>query len=362
MDRNPSAGATIEMSGGMQLDLRRLEDYLRTHVAHYRGPLSARQLTGGRSNSSYLLVTPECRYVLRKQPPGRLHGSARALERGYRVLCAVSTRTALPVPRTYALCLDESVLGTCFYIMEYVDGRLFQDPSFSHARPQLRPRYFDAMNAAIATLHRVDPAAVGLADSGNAGDYLTRQIADWTTQYHEDPAAGRVAAMDRLIKWLPRHVPVHDAPPAIVHGDFRVGNLVFHRTEPRLSGILDWESSEIGDPLADFAYHLMMYRLPTLSIPGLAGALRIPAQESYIEAYCARTGRSDIPDLDFYLALCLFRLAVRYHGIRGRVLRGTAVSARARGYAQQVELVADLAWEQAERAMRVMHTGPYSCH
>lgn len=340
----------------MQFDLARLEEYLRVHVPEYQGPLCVRQFKGGQSNPTYLLITPGRHYVLRRKPPGQLLASAHAVDREYRVVSALGTQTQVPVARTYALCMDDSVIGTSFYVMEHVEGRIFWDPAFPEVPRELRRQYFSSTNAAIASLHRVDPAAVGLADFGKASGYLARQIARWSKQYREDEAAGRVAAMDRLIEWLPQHLPARKQSPAIVHGDFRVDNLVFHPSEPRLLAILDWELSTIGDPLADFAYHLMMYRMPTLAIPGLLGrdfdALGIPREEQYVAAYCAGTGRAEIPELDFYVAFCMFRFAGIIHGIRGRVLRGTAVSSRAREHAQHVETIADLAWQQAARAMR----------
>jgi len=360
---SPPECSTTEPRPGFALDPERLDAYLREHVQGYRGPLSVRQFKGGQSNPTYLLITPQQRYVLRRKPPGQLLASAHAVEREYRVISALATHTEVAVPRTHALCTLDSVIGTSFYVMEYVAGRIFWDPSLPEIPRALRAQYFQAQSAAIACLHRVDPAAVGLADFGKASGYLERQIARWSQQYRADEAAGRVGAMDRLIEWLPQHLPAPQ-PPAIVHGDFRIDNLIFHPTEPRVLAILDWELSTLGDPLADFAYHLMMYRMPTLAIAGLLGkdlpALGIPSEEEYAAAYCAPTGRRDSASLDFYLAFCLFRLAGILHGIRGRVIRGTAVSATARGHAQNVEAVAELAWQQAERAMcsrRETHDG-----
>jgi len=256
----------------------------------------------------------------------------------------------VPVAKTYALCRDDSVIGTWFFVMDNVAGRIFWDPTFPEVSREDRPRYFDAMNAALASLHNVDPQAAGLGDYGKPAGYLPRQVERWSKQYRQDEAAGRVAALERLIEWLPRHLPKQEQPAAIVHGDYRADNLIFHPTEPRVVAILDWELSTLGDPLADFAYHLMAYRMPTLGVAGLAGkdlaALNIPPESQYVQAYCARTGRSGIEDLNFYIAFCMFRLAGIMHGIRGRVARGTAVSARARDYANQVETLAELAWQQ----------------
>lgn len=343
--------STVEVRAGMQLDVGRLDEYLRRNVEGYEGPLSVRQFKGGQSNPTYLLITPAKRYVLRRKPPGRLLASAHAVDREYRVLSALGAHTKVPVARTYSLCCDESVVGTWFYVAEHVQGRIFWDPSLPEVLREERPQYFDAMNAAIASLHTVDPATAGLADFGRASGYLARQVERWSKQYRQDEAAGRVAALERLIDWLPRHLPKCEQPAAIVHGDYRADNLIFHPSAPHLVAILDWELSTIGDPLADFAYHLMMYYMPGLAIPGLFGrdleALNIPGDAQYVEAYCARTGRTGIPDLNFYLAFCMFRLAGIFHGIRGRVARGTAVSAQAREYATRVEAIAELAWEQA---------------
>jgi aminoglycoside phosphotransferase (APT) family kinase protein len=345
---------TIPVRAGMELDNARLDSYLRAQVPGYEGPLSIRQFKGGQSNPTYLLSTPARRYVLRRKPPGQLLASAHAVDREYQVMSALGAHTSVPVARTYALCKDENVIGTWFYVMEHVDGRLFWDPSLPEIARADRPAYFDAMNAAIAALHQVNPDQVGLTEYGRATGYIARQTARWSKQYLDDELAGRVPAMDRLTQWLPAHQPASEAA-AIAHGDFRLDNLIFHPTEARVTAILDWELSTIGDPLADLAYHLMMYRMPTLATVGLLGkdldALNIPSEERYVAAYCARTGRSGIEHLDYYLAFCMFRLAGILHGIRGRVIRGTAVSAQARDYAQHVETIADLAWQQAERAM-----------
>lgn len=345
---------TVEVRAGMSVDEARLAGWLREHVSGFEGPLSVRQFKGGQSNPTYLLTTPSRRYVLRRKPPGVLLASAHAVDREYRVITALREHSDVPVPRTFALCTDETIAGTWFYVMEHVVGRVYWDPAFPELAREQRAPHADAANAALASLHRVDPVAAGLADFGRAQGYMSRQIARWSKQYLDDGMAGRIPAMDRLVEWLPRHLPGHEEPPAIVHGDYRVDNLVFHPHEPRVIAILDWELSTIGDPLADFTYYLMTYRLPTLSLPGLLGrdprALGIPSEREAVAAYCRRTGRDAIGNLDFHVAYNMFRLAAIFHGIRGRVLRGTAVSAQARDYAQHVETIADLAWAQAERA------------
>ncbi|MGE0387174.1 MAG: phosphotransferase [Gammaproteobacteria bacterium] len=340
---------------GFQFDVERLERWLGAHVEDFRGPLQVRQFAGGESNPTYLLVAPSGRYVLRRKPPGQILASAHAVDREYRVMTALGTHTDVPVPRTRALCTDESVIGTWFYVMDCVDGIVFRNSMLREAAHADRRRYFDAMNDGIARLHSADYAAIGLADYGKPNDYVARQIARWTRQYRSDEAAGRVDALERLIEWLPQHVPP-DEPPSIVHGDYRAENMIFHPTEPRVLAILDWELSTIGNPLADFGYHVMTYRLAPMSVTGLRGLdlarENIPTEEEYVAAYCARTRREGIAALDYYIAFNIFRLAAILHGIRGRVLRGTAVGPDARQRAAEVEPVAEQGWAAAELAMR----------
>ena len=334
-----------------RFDESRLEDYMRSHVAGFRGPLVVRQFTGGQSNPTYLLETPDRDYALRRKPPGPVLTSAHAVDREYRVMAALGAHAAVPVPRTFALCTDESVIGTAFFIMERVQGRIFWDVALPEIARDERPAYFDAMNATLAALHKVDLADCGLQDYGKPAGYVSRQMRRWTGQYLGEPVAGRVPAMDRLIEWLNAHIP-ESSEVALVHGDFRCDNLVFHQREPRVVAILDWELSTLGHPLADFAYHLMMYDLPAMAIPGLLGkdlrALNVPARAEYVAAYCRRTGRAGIPSLNFFLAFNFFRFAAICHGIRGRLARGTAVSARATEYAAGVERLAELGLRLAE--------------
>lgn len=345
---------TLPPRAGLELDEARLDAYLAGAVRGYRGPLRVRQFTGGQSNPTYLLLTPERRYVLRKKPDGVILASAHAVDREYRVITALGAHTDVPVARTFALCTDESVIGTYFYVMEHVVGRIFWDPAFPELERDERRNFAFALCDALASLHRVDPFGVGLGDFGKPTGYVTRQIARWSSQYRGDVDAGRVPAIDRLIDWLPQHVPPHEDPVAIVHGDFRPDNVIFHPTEPRVLAILDWELSALGEARVDLAYTVMMYRLPTLTLPGLldrdVATLGLPSEEEFIRHYCAKVGRLLIPDLEFYIAFCMFRLAGILHGIRGRIARGTAVSVTARDYAKQVEQIAELAWEQAMRA------------
>ncbi len=326
------------------------------NVPGFAGPLTVEQFKGGQSNPTYKLITPGRTYVLRRKPPGTLLAGAHAVDREYRVIDALGAQ-GFPVAGALGLCEDESVIGTAFYVMEMVEGRIFWEATFPEVSREERPLYFDAMNATIAALHRIDPVAAGLQDYGKPGNYFARQIGRWSKQYLGDVEAGRVASMDRLVEWLPEHIPADDdagGEARIIHGDFRCDNMIFHPSEPRVLAVLDWELSTLGHPLADFSYHLMMYRMPAGITAGLAGldlsALNIPTEADYVRSYCDRTGRNGIANLDFYIAFNMFRLAAILHGIKGRVARGTAASAHAEAAVAGLDQLADLAWQQAERA------------
>jgi aminoglycoside phosphotransferase (APT) family kinase protein len=344
--------STTEVRPGMEIDAQRLVEYLGSAIEGFKGPLRIRQFKGGQSNPTYLLQTPAHAYVLRRKPPGTLLASAHAVDREYRVISALSANGSVPVPRTYALCTDEAVIGTWFYVMDHVPGRIIWDATLTEVEPSQRRAHKLALAATLADLHRLEPHAVGLGDFGKPDGYLARQIARWSKQYAADTDAGRVASMERLIEWLPQHLPKVEQRPAIVHGDFRVDNVVFAPHEARVAAVLDWELATLGDPLADFAYELMLYRLPTITIPSLAGrdleALGLPTESEYIAHYCARAGRARFDDLEFYLAFSMFRLAGIVHGICGRVARGTAVSTKARDYTRHMNTIADCAWQQAQ--------------
>ncbi len=351
-ERQELFSGTGEIRAGQEIDAGRLDTWMRANVADYAGPLAIEQFKGGQSNPTYKLLTPCQNYVLRRKPPGVLLPSAHAVDREYKVITALHDQ-GFPAPRTFGLCTDDAVIGTWFYIMDCVEGRVIWDATFPDVGFDERPKYFDAMNATIAQLHMIDVEKAGLSDFGKPGNYFARQIARWSRQYLEDTDAGRVPAMDRLVEWLPAHIPPGDEV-SVVHGDYRCDNMIFHPTEPRVLAVLDWELSTLGHPLADFSYHLMMYRMPQAATAGLFGydlkALNIPSEDDYIAAYCARTGRSGgIPDVAFYVAYNLFRLGGIIHGIRGRVIRGTAASAHAKKTAEGVEMLADLAWAQAEK-------------
>lgn len=348
-DRQTQFSGTSAVRPGQEIDLARLQDWMAGHVEGFAGPLTIEQFKGGQSNPTYKLLTPRQNYVLRRKPPGELIASAHAVDREYRVITALHAQ-GFPVARSYGLCTDASVIGTWFYVMDCVDGRIVWDTSFPAVPREKRAAHFDAMNATLAQLHMIDVETAGLADYGKPGNYFARQIGRWSRQYVEDGDAGRVAAMDRLVEWLPGNIPPGEEV-SVVHGDYRCDNMIFHATEPKVLAVLDWELSTLGHPLADFAYHLMMYRMPPETTTGLAGkdlaTLGLPSEADYVAAYCSRTGRSGIDNLDFYIAYNLFRLAGIVHGIRGRVVRGTATSAHARKMAEGVESLADLALAQA---------------
>ena len=359
MDRSAQNSGTGEVRNAHRFDVSSLEQWMAREVADFSGPLTVEQFKGGQSNPTYKLITPSRCYVLRRKPPGKLLPGAHAVDREYRVIKSLAGQ-GFPVAHAYGLCTDEEVIGTAFYVMEMVEGRIFWEASLPQVSREERPAYFDAMNAAIAQLHSIDPEAAGLGDYGKPGNYFERQIGRWSKQYGGDVEAGRVPAMDRLVEWLPQNIPV-DAQDAggearVIHGDFRCDNMIFHASEPRVLAVLDWELSTLGHPLADFSYHLMMYRMPAAVTGGLDGldlaALNIPSEAEYVAAYCRRTGRHGISHLDFYLAFNLFRLAGIVHGIKGRLARGNASSAHADAMVKRLEPLAELAWAQAQKAAR----------
>ena len=333
---------TTAVREGYALDAAALDAWMRGHVEGYAGPLAIEQFKGGQSNPTYKLVTPGKSYVLRKQPPGQLLKGAHAVDREAKVLAGLA-KAGFPVARVHGLCADPAVIGTIFYVMDMVDGRIFWDATIPGVPNDERGALFDAMNATIARLHNVDFEAVGLGDYGRPGNYFERQIGRWSKQYLEDEEAGRDPNMDRLVEWLPANIPSGD-DTTIVHGDFRIDNMIFHPTEPRVLAVLDWELSTLGHPGADFAYHAMMYRMPPHIVAGLGGAdiaaLGIPSEADYLAAYCERRGLTGLPGYDFYVAFNFFRLAAIFHGIKGRVIRGTASSAQAR---ERVRILPELA-------------------
>lgn len=332
-----------------------LVDWMIGNVEGFDGPLTVEQFKGGQSNPTYKLITNTKSYVLRRKPPGDLLRGAHAVDREALILSALGA-TGFPVAKVYGLCEDDSIIGTSFFIMEMVEGRIFWDATFPDVETGDRAAYFDAMNATIASLHKIDPASVGLSDFGRSGNYFERQIARWSKQYLEDADAGRDTEMDKLVEWLPANIPLGDEI-SIVHGDFRCDNMIFHPTEPRVLAVLDWELSTLGHPLADFAYHAMMFRMPPDIVAGLGGAnlatLGIPSEADYLAAYCRQTDRALISEADyaFYVTFNFFRLAAIFHGIKGRVIRGTAASAHATERAKSFPKLVALARESMDACL-----------
>jgi aminoglycoside phosphotransferase (APT) family kinase protein len=338
---------------GLEFDVAALERHLAEHLPAFKAPLRVTQFPGGQSNPTYRLEGPGVDYVLRRKPPGALLPSAHAIEREFRVMQALATHTQFPVAQPLLLCEDVTVIGTAFYLMEYIEGRVFWDPCLPELPRDERRPVFAAMAQTLAQLHSIDYRAIGLGDFGRPEGYVARQIARWSKQYAVDAqTAGAVPDMERLIDWLPRHAPAEEPAPTLLHGDYRLDNMMFDRNSSRVLGVLDWELSTIGDPLADFAYNFMIYRISSDGVRGLGGvdvkAIGLPDEREYIEAYCAHRGLAGLPDLHYYLTYCLFRLAGICHGIAGRVQRGTAVSPQAKKYAAQVGPLSALAWRTAQ--------------
>ena len=331
-------------------DAEALAGYLRGHVGDPARDLVIEQFQGGQSNPTYRVTTSKQRYVLRRKPPGPLLPSAHAIDREYRVMAALA-KTDVPVARMVALCEDETVIGTAFYLMEYVEGRILWDPTLPGMSPEERHAHYDELNRVLALLHQVDYAAIGLGDYGKPGQYIARQIARWSKQYQAG-TADPVPAMERLIEWLPRHLPEGDET-RIVHGDYRLDNVIFHPSEPRVLAVLDWELSTLGHPLSDFAYQVMAWRLTPKEFRGIKGfdlaALGIPDEAEYVAAYCHRTGRSGIPHWEFYLIFNMFRIAAILHGVLSRALQGNAASENAVEQGSRARLVADVAWRMAQQ-------------
>jgi aminoglycoside phosphotransferase (APT) family kinase protein len=328
-----------------------LAAWLEANIVGYRGPLSIERFKGGQSNPTFKLITPDKNYVLRRKPSGPLLKGAHAVEREARILSALYA-VCFPVPKVHGLSTDNEVIGSWFYVMDMVEGRIFWDATFPDVGNAERPHYFNAMRETLARLHKLDYVGMGLSDFGHPGNYFQRQIARWSGQYAADVEGGRDPHMDKLIDWLPHNIPPGEES-SIVHGDFRCDNMIFHPTEPRVIAVLDWELSTIGHPLADFAYHAMMYRMPPHLTAGLANydllALNIPSESEYIASYCRDTGRSEIPGYDFYVAFNLFRLAAIFHGIKARAIRGTAASPEALERAKALPELAELAWREAQK-------------
>lgn len=355
IDRQEAFSGTKEAAPALRLDGAKLEAYLTAHVTGFAGPLTAQQFKGGQSNPTYLLETPARNYVLRRKPPGKLLPSAHAVDREYRVIGALH-KQGFPVAEPLCYCGDESIAGTAFYVMSFADGRVFWEPQMPGSNPAERAAVYDAMNATIAQLHSFDPAQIGLGDFGKGENYVARQVDRWSKQYRASETE-KIDAMERLIDWLPQHIPPA-GPARLVHGDYRIDNLIIDKHAPKVLAVLDWELSTLGDPLADFTYHLMAWHMPpTESSAGTATilghdlkALGIPSMSDYVDAYVARTGLDPRPHLPVYLAYNFFRIAAILQGIIGRVRDGTATSDFAPQKADMIRPLADTAWDFARQA------------
>lgn len=358
MDSNTG---TKPVAASHAFDVQALQTHLQAHLPGFAGPLQVEQFKGGQSNPTYKLITPTRSYVMRSKPgpAAKLLPSAHAIEREYRVMSALQG-SDVPVPRMHLLCEDESVIGRAFFIMEFMQGRVLWDQSLPGMTPTERAQIYDELNRVIAAMHKVDVKAAGLADYGRPGSYFERQIARWSKQYTAS-ITQPIESMQQLMEWLPAHMPASardESQVSIVHGDYRLDNLMFHPTEPRAIAVLDWELSTIGHPLADFSYHCMSWHIPQSTFRGIGGldhaSLGIPIESDYIRRYCERTGRTDVAavmaDWNFYLAYNLFRAAGISQGIAKRVEDGTASSAEARHAAASARPLADMAWAFAQRS------------
>ncbi len=329
------------------LDTASLTAWMRDHVAGFSAPLEVRQFAGGQSNPTYLIETPGRRYVLRRKPEGKLLPSAHAVDREFRVMRALAG-SDVPVAKAHALCEDPGVIGTMFYVMDYVEGRLFWDAALPEVAGAQRRAIYEEMTRVIAALHSVDYAAVGLADFGKTGRYIQRQVARWTQQYRASET-DKNEAMERLIEWLPEHIPA-DEETGIVHGDFRLDNAIFHPTEPRILAVLDWELSTLGHPLVDLAYVCMRYHLSAQEFRGLQGldpaALQIPSEQECVADYCRRRGRAPVApqEWSYYLAFNMFRLSGILQGVLARALQGNASSTTALEAGRRARPLAEQAW------------------
>lgn len=346
---------TRPVADQQRFDMGALETWMRQHVEGFAGPLTIEQFKGGQSNPTFKLITPGQTYVMRAKPgpKAKLLPSAHAIEREYRVMAALA-QTDVPVARMFALCEDESVIGRAFYIMEFVSGRVLWDQALPDMTPAQRGAIYDEMNRVIAALHSVDYKAIGLADYGKPGNYFQRQIERWSKQYKLSETES-IPAMDQLIAWLPNHIPADaDELTTIVHGDYRLDNLMFHPTEPRVLAVLDWELSTLGHPMADFGYHCMSWHIQPGQFRGIAGldhqALGIPDEAAYRRLYEQRTGSQITGDWNFYLAFSMFRIAGILQGIMKRVVDGTASSAQATDAGKRARPMAEMGWAYAQKS------------
>jgi len=351
--RRSQFGGIQEVRESLQFDYDRLGEYLSSHMDDYKGPISVHQFKGGQSNPTYFIEAPDASYVLRRKPPGKLLSSAHAVDREFKVISALYA-AHYPVPRPYILCEDEAVIGTMFYVMEYIEGRIFWDNDLPNCQPEERKAIYDHANKTIAQLHNFDYKKIGLSNYGKPGNYFERQISRWSRQYRASEIE-KIEAMEKLMAWLPKNVP-HDESSSVVHGDYKLDNLIIHPTESRVIAVLDWELSTIGHPIGDFTYNLLSWQMPDLGIgsTGFHGkdlkSLGIPSEDEYVDQYCSRTDRTNgISNRDFYSAYNFFRIAAILQGIAGRVRDGTASSSHARVVSRAVAPLAEIGWSYALR-------------
>jgi len=339
----------VDVLPAHRFDEAKLRAYLADRIEGAGEGFQVRQFQGGQSNPTFLIDAGGRRYVLRKKPPGQLLPSAHQVEREYRIMAALRD-TDVPVPNVRLLCEDPSVIGTAFYLMDYIEGRVFTDPMLPELDRDTRPLVFEQLAGTLARLHRVDWRAVGLADFGRPDGYIARQIDRWTKQYQASKT-GDLPAMDKLMAWLPENAPALDET-SIAHGDYRLGNAMYHPQRPELVAVLDWELSTLGHPLADLAYCCLPYHMPE-GARGLGGrdlsAQGIPDEEAFLRSYCREAGRDEIPHWNFFLAFALFRSAAITQGVYARALQGNASNANAHFAGAHARLLAELGWQQAQR-------------
>ena len=346
-EREAANSGTKDVADSHRFDEAALTTWMQANVEGFEGPLEVRQFKGGQSNPTYQLITPSKKYVMRRKPPGKLLPSAHAVDREYKVITALYP-TGFPVARSYGLCTDDAVIGTWFYIMDMVEGRILWDQTLPAYEPAERFAIFKAKIETLADLHTTDHEAIGLGDYGKPGNYMGRQVDRWTKQYKASETV-HLEEMERLIDFLPKSLPEQERT-SVVHGDYRLDNMVLHPTEPKVAAVLDWELGTLGEPLADFTYLLMNWVNGSIStLPDLK-AHGLPTLEEAVEIYCQRTNRPGLRNLDWFFSYNMFRLAGICQGIVGRVRDGTANSPQAAAMAERVPLLAQSAWTYAQKA------------
>ncbi|CAA0107606.1 phosphotransferase [Zhongshania aliphaticivorans] len=340
------------MANEFELDIASLTVYFEANVDGFKGPLTAEKFAGGQSNPTYLIEAASGKYVLRRKPPGELLKSAHAVDREFRVMQALAS-TEVPVPKMRVLCDDDSVIGSMFYLMDFLDGRIMWDAALPEQTPAERTAIYDAMNKVLADLHNVDIEKAGLSDYGKPGNYFERQLSRWTKQYRASETE-TVPSMEKMMVWLSDNLPEDDGLVCINHGDFRLDNMMFAHDSSEVLALLDWELSTLGHPYADLAYQCMQLRIPSdAAIPGLGDvdreALGIPSEKAYVQQYCQRRGIAEIDNWIFYLAFSFFRLSAILQGVYKRALDGNASSKKAMDYGALAAPLADLGWALIEK-------------